>query len=193
MEPIYCLICILQNAKHSFMRKHNGMRPLDVVVLLKIAALEKTPWLQKDLAQTLHVSNSEIGESLNRSRMAGLLDDTRQRLMRQALLDFLQYGLRPVFPVQPNGLVRGVPTAHSAPLFTGQFVSQVAYVWADPNGSMMGQQIEPLYATVPLASLTDECLYGLLACADMLRLGRSREVQTAMDHLSTQLRPYAHA
>lgn len=169
------------------------MRPLDVVVLLKIAALANTPWLQKDLAQSLQVSNSEIGESLNRSRMAGLLDDTRQRLMRQTLLDFLRYGLRPVFPVQPGGFVRGVPTAHSAPLFSALFVSQVAYVWADPNGSVMGQEIEPLYATVPKASQNDERLYGLLACADMLRVGRSREIQVAMNHLSSQILPYVSA
>ena len=169
------------------------MRPLDVVVLLKIAALENTPWLQKDLAQALLVSNSEIGESLNRSRMAGLLDDTRQRLMRQTLLDFLHYGLRPVFPIQPGGFVRGVPTAHSAPLFSALFVSQVAYVWADPKGSVMGQEVEPLYATVPQACLTDERLYGLLACADMLRIGRTREIQAAMHHLSTQIIPYVSA
>lgn len=169
------------------MRKHNGMRPLDVVVLLKIVALDDTPWLQKDLAQTLMVSNSEISESLHRSQVAGLLGDTKQHPMRQNLLDFLRYGLRYVFPVQPGGLVRGVPTAHSAPMLAGRFVSQIAYVWADPLGTVIGHEIEPLYATVPQACRTDVRLYELLALVDMLRVGRAREVQLATQQLTDYL------
>lgn len=175
------------------MRKHNGMRPLDVVVLLKIVALDDALWLQKDLAQTLVVSNSEVSESLNRSQVAGLLDDTKQHPMRQNLLDFLRYGLRYVFPVQPGGVVRGVPTAHSAPMLAGRFVSQIAYVWADPLGTVIGHEIEPLYTTVPQACQTDMRLYELLALVDMLRVGRAREVQLATQQLTDYLLHHATA
>ena len=175
------------------MRKHNGMRPLDIVILLKIVALDSSLWLQKDLAQTLIVSNSEISESLNRSQVSGLLDDARQQPMRQNLLDFLRYGLKYVFPVLPGGLVRGVPTAHSAPMLARKFVSQIAYVWADPMGTLIGHEIEPLYATVPRACQTDARLYELLALVDMLRVGRAREVQLATQQLTVQLLHPANA
>lgn len=173
------------------MRKHNGMRPIDVIVLLKIIALDETAWLQKELAQTLLISNSEVSESLHRSQVAGLLDSTKQQPMRQNLLDFLRYGLRYVFPVQPGGLVRGVPTAHSAPGLAGKFVSQMAYVWADPDGTVMGHEIEPLYPTVPQACLIDSQLYELVALVEMLRVGRVREVQLATQKLSEHLLHHA--
>jgi len=175
------------------MRKHNGMRPLDIVVLLKIIAQDNSPWLQKDLAQGLLVSNSEVSESLNRSVVAGLLDDAKQRPMRQNLLDFLCYGLRYVFPAHPGGLVRGIPTAHSAPMLVSRFVSQLTYVWADPSGTVQGHEIEPLYTTVAQACGSDARLYELLALVDMLRVGRAREVQLATQQLTNLILPAVHA
>ena len=47
------------------MKKHSGMRPHDIVVLLKIAAKEDQSWLMKDLSIELGISASEISESLN--------------------------------------------------------------------------------------------------------------------------------
>lgn len=175
------------------MRKHSGMRPLDIVVLLKIIAFGDTPWLQKDLAQGILISNSEVSESLNRSQVAGLLNDTKQQPMRQNLLDFLCYGLRYVFPAQPGGLVRGIPTAHSAPMLASRFVSQLTYVWANPSGTMQGHEIEPLYTTVAQACQRDTRLYELLALVDMLRVGRTREVQLATEQLSNLILPAVYA
>ena len=172
------------------MRKHNGMRPLDIVVLLKIVALDTDAWLQKDLAQALFISNSEVSESLNRSQVGGLLGDVKQRLLRQNLLDFLCYGLRHVFPA---GLVRGVPTAHSAPMLASRFVSQLIYVWPSSSGTVLGHEIEPLYGTVAQAIQSDVRLYELLALVDMLRVGRAREVQLATQQLTTLILPAVHA
>jgi len=53
------------------MRKHNGMRPQDIIVLLKIISKNKTPWQNKDLASELFISQSEISDSLNRNSQAG--------------------------------------------------------------------------------------------------------------------------
>ena len=46
------------------MKKHSGMRPLDIVVLLKIALYKGENWKAKDLASNLKISASEISESL---------------------------------------------------------------------------------------------------------------------------------
>jgi len=56
------------------MKKHNGMRPQDIVVLLKIIALGHDNWYNSQLAQSLKISLSEISEVLNRCRIAGLIE-----------------------------------------------------------------------------------------------------------------------
>jgi hypothetical protein len=68
------------------MRKHNGMRPQDVAILLKICALGQQPWQMAGLASSLRISISEVSESLNRSQLAGLIDFTKKKVNRQNLL-----------------------------------------------------------------------------------------------------------
>jgi len=69
------------------MRKHNGMRPQDIVILLKIIALGKQDWQNKDLAQSLFINGSEISEALNRNQLAGLMDQKR-KVNRKGYLNF---------------------------------------------------------------------------------------------------------
>src|SRR5680860_1844617 len=95
--------------------QQSTMRPLDVGVLLKIVSMGNQPWNQKPLAEELRMSQSEISKSLVRSKYAGLLDTNGKIVRKLALIEFLQFGIAYVFPQQPGALVRGVPTAHSAP------------------------------------------------------------------------------
>jgi len=69
------------------MRKHNGMRPQDIVILLEIIALGKQDWQNKDLAQSLFINGSEISEALNRNQLAGLMDQKR-KVNRKGYLNF---------------------------------------------------------------------------------------------------------
>ncbi|KAB7727396.1 hypothetical protein F5984_22235 [Rudanella paleaurantiibacter] len=163
------------------------MRPLDIVVLLKIIALGEQGWLKKDLAGWLQISASEVSESMNRSEIAGLIDNTHRSVMRRALLEFLQHGLRYVFPQRPGAMVVGMPTAHSAPLLARSFVSSEAYVWPDAYGTVRGQAIEPLYITVPQACRLDGNLYDLLALTDVLRVGKAREMVLAKTMLQDRI------
>ena len=66
------------------MKKHNGMRPQDIVVLLKIIALQTDNWRNIDIANALHISPSEISEALNRCRIARLIDNKKRRLFMNA-------------------------------------------------------------------------------------------------------------
>ncbi|MBL7877930.1 MAG: hypothetical protein JNL53_19855 [Cyclobacteriaceae bacterium] len=159
------------------------MRPHDIVILLKIAAKGSQNWLMKDLAIELGISASEVSESINRSAQAGLLAKDKKRLMRSAILEFLQYGLPYVFPQQPGALVRGIPTAHSAPPLDKLIQSTELYVWPSAKGNARGQAIEPLYKSVVNAIEKDSNLYELLALVDALRVGRVREKQLAMEEL----------
>ncbi|MBV4356289.1 helix-turn-helix domain-containing protein [Pinibacter aurantiacus] len=165
------------------MRKHNGMRPQDVVILLKIISLADKPWQLKDLAHELSISASEVSESLNRSYLAGLIDYDKRKVRRQSLMEFLQYGLHYVFPQHPGAVVNGIPTAHSHPFMRNHFESNEVYVWPDTLGKNRGHSIEPFYQKQINAVKIDEALYLLLALVDVIRVGRIREVNVAVDKL----------
>jgi len=163
------------------------MKPQDVVVLLKVIALNNDNWQQKPLAQSLRMSQSEVSQSVARSKYAGILDDSGKKVMRQALYDFLQYGLAVVFPAKPGAVVRGIPTAHSASPLKIEISSGEDYVWPFAQGNMRGHGITPLYATAPQAALDDEQLYALLALADALRVGKAREKNMAVQELKNRI------
>ena len=144
-------------------------------------------WYKKDLSYELGISASEISESINRSVIAGLISADKKRLMNQAILDFLEYGLRYVYPQRPGALVRGLPTAHSALPLRDMISSTEPYVWPYEHGEVRGQAIEPLHPKVPEACIRDQDLYELLALCDALRVGRARERQIAIKELRKRI------
>ncbi|MEZ4892559.1 MAG: hypothetical protein R3A50_11765 [Saprospiraceae bacterium] len=164
-----------------------NMKPQDVVILLKIIALGNDSWQQLPLAQALKMSQSEVSQSVARSKYAGLLDDRGKKVMRQALMSFLEYGLAVVFPAKPGAVVRGMPTAHSAPPLNKEISSDEAYVWTYAKGNVRGHGISPLYPSAPQAAEGDEKLYELLALIDALRVGRVREKSMAINELKSRI------
>lgn len=165
------------------MRKHNGMRPQDVAILLKIAALNNNHFQLVQLSASLFVSLSEVSESLNRSQIASLIDFDKKRIHRQNFFEFLEHGVRYVFPQRPGTMVRGIPTAHSHPFMKKSFASETNYVWPDVNGTVLGLQIEPFYLKQAQAAKEDELFYKLLALVDVIRVGKTREVKIALEEL----------
>jgi predicted transcriptional regulator len=169
------------------MKKHNGMRPHDLVILLKIVSIGSENWLMKDLAHAVGISQSEVTESLNRSVYAGLIADDKKTIMRQALLDFLENGLKYVYPQHPGAITRGMPTGYSAPPLSLNVLSTEAIVWPYPDGKIRGQSIAPLHPAVPGACERDPYLYELLALSDAIRVGKAREKKIAIDELRKRI------
>lgn len=165
------------------MKAHNGMRPHDVVVLLKITSLQGQQWLNKDLSSQLYISFSEISESLNRSMIARLLSPDKRKVMKNALLKFIENGLSFVFSIEIGASVRGIPTGHSAPLLKDFFISKEVYVWPHPQGKSRGEAISPLYPNQVKAAMEDEHLYGMLSLLDAVRIGKVRESEKALELL----------
>jgi predicted transcriptional regulator len=165
------------------MKSHNGMRPQDVVILLKILTIDKPDWQYRDLAQLLNISISEISESLNRSHLAGLIDVSRKKVFRQSLMEFIQYGLHYVFPQAPGTIVTGIATAHTHSFYKKKIISEINFVWPDDDGDIQGLSIQPLYKSVPEAVKKDEVLYKLLASVDIIRVGKTRETKLAIEEL----------
>jgi len=163
------------------------MRPQDVAILLKIIAIDKGDFQLMQLAGSLFVSLSEVSESLNRSRTAKLLDYDKKRVNRQNFFEFLQYGVRYVFPQVPGTMVRGIPTAHSHPYMKDIFSSELNYVWPDSKGEMLGLEIAPFYPRQAEAARLDDQFYKLLALVDVIRVGKTREIKVAVDELKKNI------
>ena len=169
------------------MRQHNGMRPQDIVILLKLLCLRDKLWQYRDLASELYIPISEISGSLKRSEKAGLYNETSRNVHRQSFMEFIQYGLKYVFPVSPGTMVTGTATAHSHPFYKNYFPSEMQYAWPNDDGDMRGLGIEPLHPNVPKAAKMDIKLYKLLASIDILRVGRTRELKMAIDELKKEI------
>lgn len=102
-------------------------------------------------------------------------------------MEFLQHGIRFVFPVQPGTLVNGMPTAHSHSFMRIHFSSEADYVWPDTRGYDRGLSIEPLYKNQVKAANQDTILYQMLALVDVIRVGRVRETIVAVDELKKMI------
>jgi hypothetical protein len=80
--------------------------------------------LSKTLADELFLPPGEVSKALHRCKDSGLpyWSDLEKRVNRSALLDFLAYGMRHVFPAKSGALVRGVPTAAAAEPLKSHFL-----------------------------------------------------------------------
>lgn len=165
----------------------NNMKPQDIVILFKIISLGELPWTQVTLAESLFMSQSEISQSLVRSKYSGLLDPSGKKVRRMALMEFLQHGIRYVFPQQPGSIVRGFATAHSALPLSTYIKSEEPYVWPTGRGAERGQSIAPLYPSVIKAAQADARLYHLLTLVDALRVGKAREIELAVEMLQKRI------
>lgn len=166
--------------------KHN-LKPQDVVILLKILALGHESWFHHTLAQDLGMSQSEISQSLNRSKYAGLIDEGRKKVNKLAFTEFLIHGMAYVFPQHPGALVRGILTAHAAEPLNLIINANEKYVWPYAKGNDRGQAIEPLYSSVVEAALKDKVLYEMLTLVDAIRVGRIREKEIAKKELEKRI------
>jgi len=159
------------------------IKPQDILILLKILSMDRRDWRQVDLAESLDISQSEISQSLVRLKYADLLTDDTRNVMRSSLLEFLLHGIKYAFPQKPGAMVRGIPTAHSAPPLKNEILSNENYVWPTATGDVRGFRVDPLYPSIPKAVKNDLKLYAMLALVDAIRIGRAREKKLAEQEL----------
>lgn len=159
------------------------IKPQDILILMKILSMDRRDWRQVDLAESLDISQSEVSQSLVRLKYADLLTDDTRNVMRSSLLEFLLHGIKYAFPQKPGAMVRGIPTAHSAPPLKNEILSNENYVWPTATGDVRGFRVDPLYPSIPKAVKNDLKLYVMLALVDAIRIGRAREKKLAEQEL----------
>ena len=167
------------------------LKPQDILILLKLVALDSAPWSYGELAKQLGMSASEVHSAIKRCLSAQLAVKQDQVISpnHRNLLEFLVYGLRYVFPPERGELTRGIATAYAAEPLAQHFAgsTEPAPIWPDAEGDIRGLTLKPLYKSAPFAATNDAQLYELLALVDAIRIGRAREKQWAIRELTTRL------
>jgi hypothetical protein len=80
-----------------------------------------------------------------------------------------------------------MPTAHSHPYYKDKILSSNPYVWPSFQGNARGESIEPLHKGVLSGATDDEIFYLLMASVDIIRVGRVREKQMAIEVLTNHI------
>lgn len=137
------------------------------------------------------ISKSQISLSLNRMYSVGLAKVDRKlqvpKTNTKALLEFIAYGIRYVFPAKEGVIGRGIATSIAAPVLRGKLMTsgELQPVWSNPRGNTKGMLIEPLHPKVFLAVQQDAQLYAMLALVDAIRIGHPRERNLALEMLNS--------
>jgi hypothetical protein len=166
-----------------------NLKPQDIVVLLKLVALDDEKWSYNSLSYELAMSPSEVHAGIRRSISAGLFDKQRRKPIKSALHEFLVHGVKYAFPPERGPMTRGIPTGYAAPPLSEHIVqsSEAPPVWPSPEGETRGYEFSPLYKSVSQAVANDQKLYELLALVDAIRDGRTRERNLAISELTKRL------
>jgi hypothetical protein len=171
--------------------KQIALKPQDLLVLFKMACHQDRAFTYAQLAEAVGISASEAHSSLRRAARARLVFDADESMaiQRPALKDFVLHGARYCFPASLGAPTAGMATGHAAPPLRELLVQSedLPPVWPQPNGSVRGVALYPLYRTVAAAAARDSKLYECLALFDALRAGTARERELAQQLLSERL------
>lgn len=131
------------------------LKPQDLLVTLKLVAIDDRRWSYNELALEIGMSPSEAHSAVRRATRAGLLykrplkSGKRNSLEtsapnRQAIVEFLAHGIRYVFVPELGGETRGMPTAYAAAPLNGQIVADnpLPPVWPSSDGRTRGLALD---------------------------------------------------
>lgn len=147
----------------------NRTGPFDIALALRLTEPAGT---LGGLATELGVVPSQVHAAIGRLSVAGLLHPGARGTNARALLEFLTHGVRFVFPAPKGVLVRGIPTAYSAPPLSSEIDPIDVVVWPAPlhPAAVQGFSLAPLYRAAHGLVDRSPATYRLLAIADALRL-----------------------
>ncbi len=165
------------------------LRPQDVLVACKLHVMGQVDWTFVSLAKELHMSPSEVHNSVGRGRLAGVLSHHRDKptVVRPKLLSLIGISVADIFVAERGAMASGILTSTSAPCLAGAFFKKagISMVWPCEGGKglVSGESLQPIYESVPEACQEDSRLYRLMALLDVVRVEGPADKRTAVDLL----------
>jgi hypothetical protein len=160
------------------------MKGQDVVMMVLLRMHGHREWNFEELSKLLAQSVSQCHASRERLRKARLLSADPAKPWHVPVDNFAEYvihGFKYDFPPILGGTVRGIPTAQSSEIVAEEFRSKPSgspgIVWSSPDGSAIGQSLEPVHPTQlnVCSNPGFESVYRMLVYMDLLRVGQARE------------------
>ena len=175
------------------------LKSQDVMIILKIVSMGPREWKYSEVALELHMSPSEVHAGVKRLKNCALLTELslgvggiEQKLHIpdiDCLKEFIQSGIRYVFPAIYSQPAKGLPTSYGVEhLFEGfNFTGGFIPVWELDVGEYTGAALKPLYSSAPKAAMDDFRLYELLALADAMRTDDDKLRDFAWEKMNVML------
>jgi hypothetical protein len=171
--------------------KQITLRPVDLVVAVKLATNRGREFVLSTLAEELGLAVSVVHGSIRRCELARLVSRSAGsiRAIRAAVKEFAVHGAKYAFPAAVGPLGRGTPTSVGGPSLAGHFDPSKLFapVWPDANGEAWGPTVIPLHSSVPAAARRDSAFYDFMTLLDAVRMGAARERELAIAAIEEQL------
>ncbi|MBC7533445.1 MAG: hypothetical protein H7318_17885 [Oligoflexus sp.] len=165
------------------------MKAQDLVLAIAIVS-EEGEWTQSSLAESLQLQQGEISKSLKRLSEAGLYNVALKRVVRSSLYDVLAYGVKHFFPAKLGRFSKGIPAAWTV---LGGIADKDSPVWEVSSSYPVlsevqsGRVLVPMHKSAMLLANANLSARNLLAAADSIRAGKSREILLGREVLQKQL------
>jgi DNA-binding Lrp family transcriptional regulator len=161
-----------------------SLKPQDSLLLVKYWSLnQKSQRLSvREIAQSIGISLGEVSKSSKRLIESKLAVERSGVVFAEkgAVLEWLSFGVRYMYPQIRSGYGRGVATAWSCPILQSEVLSpSPAIVWPAPGGDTEGELVQPLHGSIPVAAINDEGLYRVFSLVEVIRGGKPRELNIA--------------
>lgn len=165
------------------------LRPLDVIVLLNIVLKEKS-WTIEEVATDLSTAKSAVHRSLKRAAVARLYIPSTKSVNKNNLIEFINHGIKFCFPAQRSSIAMGIPTAYSGPPLKKKIAASkeaIPLIWPSAQfPEVKGESIAPLEKITVMEKIyqSNPKLYEVLTLVDAVRVGSTREIESARKMIS---------
>jgi hypothetical protein len=162
------------------MRQNRVIKPQDIVILGKLISEKLWP-SQKEIADSLNLSQAEISHALNTLDHIGLINLSNKKINKLAITEFVTHALKYLYPIEKKGTGRGILIGPSSSIFKEKVRSDdYNYIWPNSNGDSKGIIVTPLLPELSSTVLSNEIMCQFLNVVEVFRgLGGVRHVQEA--------------
>jgi len=171
------------------MRQNRVIKPQDIVILGKLISEKLWP-SQKEIADSLNLSQAEISHALNTLDHIGLINLSNKKINKLAITEFVTHALKYLYPIEKKGTGRGILIGPSSSIFKEKVRSDdYNYIWPNSNGDSKGIIVTPLLPELSSTVLSNEIMCQFLNVVEVFRgLGGVRHVQEAQKILKDILK-----